>query len=686
MTSVTSAPTTFLAANLTVLGDRLHTDVDLAAFTDFGVLDATPSLPLEDPNPATALPLHILAPRSAAWLKDAIGLAVRSPAGIQPHAIVVFESPEHAASMLADCDLTDVLKLPYVTVIAASNPTRAIADFWAARPDVLIGTRCVIPSATSLTSVRAALTAICIREANDLQQLTRHFVGLAAQRPRAFWHKRFEDIRSNQGRPLRAVIFTSRFTTFLQHSARDLADAIERAGGKARVSMEPDNFSVASPIADLRTIADFDPDVIIGINVTRSMIPAMVPKGIPMVTWIQDALPKLFDRKIGLAMGELDFVIGHLYAELFDCFMYPRARSMSTPVLVSPSKFHAGPVDDARRSRFTCDVAYLSHQSETPEACRDRLTQLLAPTNPQVVPRLISALFEPLARAVDSITHEHIEQSLSRAVDEAFTMVTRKPAGPQETSWLRHGVAEPIAERMLRHQMASWAAEICTRRGWTMKLFGKGWDKHPALAHLAAGEVDHGEDLRACYQCASVHLHAGLGGAHQRLYECVLSGGCPLVRLKHSDLDYMECYAQFIVTQQLLNTGAPFPATCPIDNHPQAARFRDAMRSLQLPWPSLLDGNSLRTSQRHADWLAARPNEPLPLTEHDAWYMGDPALTGFTSRASLEGRLEALLSSPAARNLACSPIHDVAVRSATIDRLRTGVVNLIADNTGPRPR
>ena len=88
--------------------------------------------------------------------------------------------------------------------------------------------------------------------------------------------------------------------------------------------------------------------------------------------WVQDAMPHQLDRRVGEAMGELDFVAGNLRTELFWRFAYPQDRALDGPIVASGAKFHDGPVTDEQRSRLACDVAYVSHHSETPAAMHSR--------------------------------------------------------------------------------------------------------------------------------------------------------------------------------------------------------------------------------------------------------------------------------------------------------------------------
>ena len=85
-----------------------------------------------------------------------------------------------------------------------------------------------------------------------------------------------------------------------------------------------------------------------------------------------------FDAEIGAAQTEMDFLAGHLFPELFDRFGYPRRNALMSRLIVSPRKFHDGPVDPALLERHACEIAYVGHQSETPEAQLERLQREVA--------------------------------------------------------------------------------------------------------------------------------------------------------------------------------------------------------------------------------------------------------------------------------------------------------------------
>ncbi|MBS0190578.1 MAG: hypothetical protein U0573_01640 [Phycisphaerales bacterium] len=360
-----------------------------------------------------------------------------------------------------------------------------------------------------------------------------------------WWGARFADTT----RPLRALIITCRYSTYIKHASRDLAEALEGMGHKARVLIEPDDHSYLDAHAYLSEIKAFEPDLIVVINFPRYSLGEIIPRNIPYVCWIQDALPHLFDRRLGENQRELDFVVGHLPDELFDRYAYKPERSLQLNVPASESKFHPTAIHANDRARFACEVAYVSHQSETPEALHRRVLGEL-PADP----RMHRAL-DDIRAVLDTEVTELPTDFKYLDVHEVTRPALRKHLGQEPESQAVDRIARcyagPYADRLLRHQTLQWASNVCNRRGWKLQIFGRGWEKHPTLAPHARSELAHGDDLRACYQAAGCHLQVTFHSlVHQRLAECVLSGGVPLCRMHRPERDQIAMWLAFLAIDQ----------------------------------------------------------------------------------------------------------------------------------------
>jgi hypothetical protein len=224
----------------------------------------------------------------------------------------------------------------------------------------------------------------------------------------------------------------------------------------------------------------------------------------------------------------------------------------------------------------------------------------------------------------------------------AVLAVTGKEPEQHWVTMLTHQIIRPLMDRAIRHESAHWAASICTRRGWSFRLYGKGWESHPTLARFAGGSLDHGEDLRASYALAGVQLHATGGSAyHQRVVECALAGGLPITRRKYTDamlaMAHMEARA--------CDTGQP--VACDLARKWEWVHIADDWRMLALA--SGLQRNAITVPDlfprlpelREQPWLRFHNHEP---DFQENFIAGDLLETGFCTEHELESRLELALA------------------------------------------
>jgi hypothetical protein len=207
--------------------------------------------------------------------------------------------------------------------------------------------------------------------------------------------------------------------------------------------------------------------------------------------------------------------------------------------------------------------------------------------------------------------------------------------------------ALPLADRVLRQQTLAWAAAICERRGWRLRVYGRGWENHPDFAQFAAGEVVHGEDLRACYQSAAIHLHASVNTlVHQRVMECAMSGGLPIGRLT---IDSVHDSLGHAKREAVLHD-----SPCVTDPDTGYVGYR------------VSDSTSLSGARTIREWLGlaspdiqyvkpeqveafGRPDHPAAGGMHAAWLFGSLRELTVRSESDLEEIIERAVQDPAWR-------------------------------------
>jgi hypothetical protein len=397
-------------------------------------------------------------------------------------------------------------------------------------------------------------------------------------------------------------------------------------------------------------------------------------------------MPHLFDRVIGQSQGALDFVVGHAFEELFRTYAYPRPRFMAAGLVADETKFHSGPV--LQRAKFECEVAYVSHQSEPPQAQHERLrsefggSPLIVRAMERLKPQLEREVFKPLSDLHIADIHELAADAL-RA--ESGTM-----PDPKAVDVLTRAYCQPHMDRLLRHQTLEWAAAIAQRRGWRFKLYGKGWEQHPTLAPHAAGPLEHGDDLRSSFQSAATHLHVMSHAlVHQRLIECILSGGFPMCRVHVPE--------RWSIVENLTRLGVR-QGVKPLDlNDPTipkktfVAQWSDAPALMQLASAmqrlGLFDdtfrpfgGSRIGPYIAEGEWLHP---EMLPDHDPDLWsafgILGQAEQFMFHSQETLEQRIEHVLNRPDQRELLSSLARKRFLNRFTYTGFATRLLSFVRD-------
>ncbi|NNM25579.1 MAG: hypothetical protein HKO59_06270, partial [Phycisphaerales bacterium] len=356
------------------------------------------------------------------------------------------------------------------------------------------------------------------RRADLFTQQTRHY----AECDSAFWARRY-DGAAGEGPPLSIVAFTTRFSTYIQHAMRDLAAALRRRGCRVEIVMEPDDATAA--VDTWTTLAAERHDLILVINHLRFELEGRVDPRIPYVGWIQDHMPALCTPAAGRSVTSYDLVLARNATEMCTRHAYPRERFLPTPNLTDAVLYHPDRVSDDV-ARAGCDLSYVGHGSGPPEALWEETTVALPAPHRAVLRTFIDAARVRLERRGDMPYLLQLE-----LLAEAEAAHGHPPITPADRERVLLPAAAALGDRIIRHQSLAWAAEWAETRGRRLRLYGRGWDRHPAFARYAAGEVANGPPLRSVYQASTINLQLnGFTAFHQRLLDAIASGGFVLSR------------------------------------------------------------------------------------------------------------------------------------------------------------
>jgi len=411
--------------------------------------------------------------------------------------------------------------------------------------------------------------------ARQFERANRYYQG----RDLALWAKRYESADVTD--PLRILGVTTRYSTFLQHSTRDMMVAFQHAGARTKLLIEPHDHALLTRQTYMKALADFKPDLIFSIDHHRHEFPGRYPANVPYVCWIQDPMPHLFVSDTGSHMGPLDFTIGFGRPQCVRQCGYPAERFMTCKMAVLADKFSGIGAGDTELDEVPrCDVAYISHHSEPPAALHERVRQII--DNPEIR-HLVDVFYEetrPLLTAPRFNAAFDLDALLRQAEVKSGIMCEDMESRRQ----VMMGYVNPLADRTIRHTTLEWVADWADAMGRTFHLYGRGWERHPRFSRYSKGPAKHGHHLAQISRQATINLHTGMAFAlHQRVLETVAADGFLMIRYNPYDF---EAPIKEGLQQYLIEHGIDSPTRIPIDRLPEEyvktwqQWYRDAGRSI----------------------------------------------------------------------------------------------------------
>lgn len=509
------------------------------AFVD--QVDAVAKMALPDPDLATSVgfvgvPCEPLLRQVCRW----------NVQGYTPPITVIEPSLEALRAWLCMVEDISLLRDARLAFFAGD---RAMAEYAA----WLVAHPCSQPPSMVLTNHRAGWVPPRLDEAWRVDVDSRRRAAQAASiaiaegrtrhRHRRDWQRRFNEA-ARSGSPLRVVGFTNRYSTVIQHAMRDLASAFMRAGHQFTIAAQPDACSAGVDVAG--TLAETEFDLVVAINHLRFEYREAIPASIPYVGWIQDHMDHLWSAHAGRSVGEHDLIVAHAPDVLAGLYGYPRERMLTSSNLTDPVVYAAERLPDDELCPHRCELSFVSHGAQTPEALVESLARATSPSIGGMLREFLALVRDRLSSGDCLNAQQLLEAMVACERSSGVAMLT--PAVRRATLYPQ--IAK-IHDRVFRHQTLEWAVDWARSRGHRLRIYGRGWEAHPSLSAFAAGEVQSGRPLRAVYQASTINLQANAySSLHQRLLDGVASGAMMISR--YNPADFVR--GQFLRIQQVIRS------------------------------------------------------------------------------------------------------------------------------------
>ena len=440
---------------------------------------------------------------------------------------VVDDALYRFAAWLHVADRTPVLRDERVHFFVGGDALERYEQFLSSNEDIAIpGAHVEADWARSFgEEVRQIGQRVTTRRNEAFLGLTTTLDHQARQRHAATWAERLKP-------GARVLGFTSRFTTMLQYSMRDIGHALEELGYRFELIIEKADHRSSTTLTIAQAVYEADPALVVLINPFRYE-QSEAWGAVPILTWIQDPADLVFSKKTGESLGELDFVCGYYRSRCIEEFGYPRSRFFSVILPVSTRMFHDGPVDPQDTARYECDLMYVGHRHADAAQHRRRWYSTMPGSAHPLLDKTYDEVTAMIARG------EHLEEPRPLVDRLAGDLAVTLPGEALEN--IANLYAYRLFDILYRAQTLTWVARWAQRTNRVFKLYGRGWQSDPVFGQHAVGPIEHGEPLRRAYRCAKLVLQTLPGGfMHQRSFEGLASGSLVINRFAPQSFDHMS--------------------------------------------------------------------------------------------------------------------------------------------------
>ena len=478
-----------------------------------------------DDEPRVQLPPHgqlgptvLLGPRSGNIVRCVFDRTHRLFLSYSHPVYVVERDIQRLAAWLHCDDLAGHLSQPRALLFAGEDALQQLEQALRAEPDLPLPLHFLDLGDGTRDAAEQCVRRVEQQRAQEVVAVQAELEARHAPRDERYWAQRW---------PTRGTVLavTSRFTTVLQYSVRDALAALQDMGYRTRTVIERADHHRISPLTVLRAVRDTDPDFVLLLDHLRYEHPLM-PASLPVIGWVQDPMPNLLCPQAGRSLTRLDFVCGYYRQRCVEEFGYPAERFLSVKIPVCRRRFHPGPAEADAMANLAADICFVSHASTPIE----RIYAEAVPAYPPLLHPLLELLYERITRLLADGGALDLETSARRLMLESMS-AANLTMDEHDLDHIKTNFVWRLYDWGRRHQTLGWVADWARRTGRVLRIYGRGWQSHPALAEFAAGEAQHGEHLRQVYRSSRLALQLMPAGfLHQRSFEAIASGALPLTR------------------------------------------------------------------------------------------------------------------------------------------------------------
>ncbi|MGD2118527.1 MAG: glycosyltransferase [Chromatiales bacterium] len=474
----------------------------------------------------------------------------------QSEVYLVELSDQYFAVLMLLHDLRELLQDESVHLFVGTEACQQLHDWFASSLKIEIPANVIRISfhvqaaeldATISHILQQRKNALTQRE-NYLAEQIRMFYLLQGEEPRQQFRK------GELQRSLRVLALTSRFTTYLQYSNRDLMWGFEQIGCEVQTHYETTLNWDLTRVSIAEAILDFEPDVVVTLDHFRGEF-RVIPETLPFINWIQDLLPNIVDPQVP-ALGKHDhtFVFCDAWSEGLK--KHDFYQDIDLPVVtlgVNTSIYY--PVNGVNKD---IPLSFVTHLNDPDKGFQYLLDERQYPwfeVEKEVLaekriskPDLLSFYRELALLIRETPLPDLMNFVKGKAYQSPVYALAFKRSGVEVSEELLKKLFDGYSRLFfdLQYNMKLRPVSYLARQGVDVHVYGRHWDDACALPGNAKGTVGNGAPLNEITNRSCICLNNSPGTSfHMRALEVLGSGAFMLTRIIRPPYDNMPIERYF---------------------------------------------------------------------------------------------------------------------------------------------
>lgn len=318
------------------------------------------------------------------------------------------------------------------------------------------------------------------------------------------------------GKP-RILFITSRFTTVLQYHTRDCQQAAEKIGCNTRLLIEPDGIHRISGLSYIKCIRDFKPDIIFCIDHFRFEYGA--PDNLVWVTWVQDPLPDIMDKKTPEKLESRDFLMNHYITwKEFKNVKYDEKYIIDAPVPANSWIYKPYQLNVKEKERYSCDICFVCHFSDVEKHVENMVSNYTEELQEMI--RAVYYGYKSFVYQTSQLFYK--EDAFATYIKGALWQHFNYTCSSEMLRYIANDMYMWFNQAVYRQVLVDWLIDAGFKN---LKLWGKDWLGNEKYKQYAMGIAENGETLSKIYQASKIVVGNNVkttGAA--RAWEAMLSG------------------------------------------------------------------------------------------------------------------------------------------------------------------